>query len=106
MMPEIVFLIPILAIVGWVLTEVSSNFFDYLKESREAAAGGASLTTSELEALIASAVEEANQELNARVEKLEAQLKATRGRPLLEEPPASERAPLDGAVTTSRQQVQ
>ena len=105
MMPEIVFLIPILAIVGWVLTEVSSSFFDYLKQSRGGAVEGASLTTSELEGLIAEAVEEANRELSNRIEVLEAQRDAPRERPLLDAEPGNDHVENHAASRATRKRV-
>ena len=73
MHPDAVILLIVLSFVLIVL-KLTLSYFKAKERSQEGKAGGSSLKTSELKALVREAVEEANTPLVARIEALEGRL--------------------------------
>lgn len=78
-MPDEIFILMIIAMSGGIILAVFSQILSFSKwrierETEGKATDGSSLTTSELEQMIRSAVEEATQPLSNRMEQLEEQV--------------------------------
>ena len=93
-MQEEIMIIAVVSIIAGTLmiASIIKSIFGYAKSrNQQGSAPGSSLTTSELERLVRTAVEEATEPLHAKIDRLEARLDET---PLLEaasrEPPLHE----------------
>ena len=89
-MPEEIFIIIIVGIIAGTLSGIVAQFFGYLKTKAPKTSSEASMTTSELEAMIQKWIGEATRPLVSRLDKIEEHLE-----PLQVAGPSNEKSILD-----------